>query len=128
MSLNTYLTFNDNCREVFEFYRSVFGSEFDTIVTFREGPPDMGIAEAEQDRIMHVSLPIGSSILMGSDSCSAFGPPPITGSNFSISFSAETRNDAPESRFASSRTMCAADPIEAVTSGSPAPAFTSATN
>ena len=54
----------------------------------------MGVAEAEQDRTMHVSLPIGSSILMGSDSCSAFGPPPVTGSNFSISFSAETRNDA----------------------------------
>ncbi len=35
MSLNTYLTFNDNCREVFEFYLSVFGGEFDSIVTFR---------------------------------------------------------------------------------------------
>ena len=94
MNLNTYLTFNDNCREVFEFYRSVFGGEFDSIVTFREGPPDMGIAEAEQDRIMHVSLPIGSSVLMGSDSCSAFGPPPVAGNNFSISFSAESRSDA----------------------------------
>ena len=94
MSLNTYLTFNDNCRQVFEFYRSVFGGEFDTILTFREGPPDMDIPEAEQDRIMHVSLPIGSSVLMGSDSCSAFGPQPVPGNNFSISFSAETRNDA----------------------------------
>ena len=94
MSLNTYLTFNDNCRQVFEFYRSVFGGEFDPILTFREGPPDMGVAEAEQDRIMHVSLPIGSSVLMGSDSCSAFGPPPVVGANFSISFSAESRAEA----------------------------------
>ncbi len=93
MSLNTYLTFNDNCREVFEFYRSVFGGEFDSIVTFREGPPGMGIAEAEQDRIMHVSLPIGSSVLMGSDSCSTFGSPPVAGNNFSISFSAESRDE-----------------------------------
>ena len=75
MSLNTYLTFEDNCREVFEFYRSVFGGEFTFISTFREGPEDMGVAEAELDRIMHVSLPIGSSVLMGSDSCSSFGPP-----------------------------------------------------
>ena len=94
MSLNTYLTFNDNCRQVFDFYRSVFGGEFDPILTFREGPPDMEVAEDEQDRIMHVSLPIGSSVLMGSDSCSAFGPPPTAGNNFSISFSAESRNDA----------------------------------
>ena len=28
MALNTYLTFEDNCREAFEFYRSVFGGEF----------------------------------------------------------------------------------------------------
>ncbi len=54
----------------------------------------MGIAEAEQDRVMHVSLPIGSSVLMGSDSCSAFGPPPVAGNNFSISFSAESRDEA----------------------------------
>ena len=25
MQLNTYLTFDTNCREAFEFYRSVFG-------------------------------------------------------------------------------------------------------
>ena len=99
MSLNTYLTFESNCREVFEFYRSVFGGEFAMITTFGEGPPDMGIPEGEMDRIMHVSLPIGSSVLMGNDSSSAFGPPPVAGSNFYISFSAETRDEA-DDRFA----------------------------
>ena len=29
MTFSIYLTFEDNCREVFEFYRSVFGGEFD---------------------------------------------------------------------------------------------------
>ncbi len=99
MSLNTYLTFESNCREVFEFYRSVFGGEFATVSTFREGPPDIGIPEEDLDRIMHVSLPIGSSVLMGSDSSSAFGPPPVAGNNFYISFSAETREEA-DARFA----------------------------
>ena len=28
MSLNVYLFFDGNCREAFEFYRSVFGGEF----------------------------------------------------------------------------------------------------
>ena len=99
MSLNTYLTFESNCREVFEFYRSVFGGEFATVSTFREGPPDIGIPEEDLDRIMHVSLPIGSSVLMGSDSSSVFGPPPVAGNNFYISFSAETREEA-DARFA----------------------------
>ena len=91
MSLNTYLFFDDNCREVFEFYRSVFGGEFSAIQTYGEGPPDMDVPEAEKDRIMHVSLPIGSSVLMGSDSCSVFGPPPVTGDNFSISIDVDSR-------------------------------------
>ena len=96
MVLNTYLTFEDNCREVFEFYRSIFGGEFTFISTFREGSEDMGVAEAEFDRIMHVSLPIGSSVLMGSDSCSSFGPPPVVGDNFSLSFEAESKEHADE--------------------------------
>ena len=60
MNLNTYLNFQGNCREAFEFYRSVFGGEFDAMETFRNGPPDMGVPESELDNVMHVSLPIGS--------------------------------------------------------------------
>ena len=91
MSLSVYLFFDGNCREVFEFYRSVFGGEFAVIQTFGDGPPDMNVPEAEKDRIMHVSLPIGSTVLMGGDSTSAFGPPPAAGDNFAISVNAESR-------------------------------------
>ena len=91
MSLNVYLFFDGNCREVFEFYRSVFGGEFAMIQTFGEGPPEMNVPDSEKDRIMHVSLPVGSTVLMGSDSTSAFGPPPATGDNFAISVNAESR-------------------------------------
>ena len=96
MSLETYLFFDGNCREVFEFYRSVFGGDFLVLQRFRDGPPDMDVPEAELDRIMHVSLPIGSSVLMGSDSCSAFGPPPVVGSNFGISIAGESREHCDE--------------------------------
>ena len=99
MALNTYLNFEDNCREAFEFYRSIFGGEFAFISTFREGPEEMKemqIPEEHLDRIMHVSLPIGSSVLMGSDSTSAFSPPLVVGNNFSISFEAESREHADE--------------------------------
>ena len=96
MTLTTYLTFEDKCREAFDYYRSVFGGEFRDLQAFRDGPGNMKVPEAELDRIMHVSLPIGSSILMGSDSCSAFGPPPAVGDNFAISFGAESREQADE--------------------------------
>ena len=31
--MNIYLFFNGNCREVFEFYRSVFGGDFAFVTT-----------------------------------------------------------------------------------------------
>lgn len=96
MALNPYLHFNGDCSDAFEFYRSVFGAEFLTKMTFREGPEDMEIADEDLDRIMHVSLPIGESVLMGSDKCSSFGPPPKVGNNFSLCFNAENRKHADE--------------------------------
>ena len=96
MTLNTYLTFENSCREAFEFYRSVFGGEFSELQTFGDGPPDMGVPDEAKGLIMHVSLPVGESVLMGSDSNPAFGPGPVVGTNFSISFAAASRADADE--------------------------------
>ena len=93
MSISTYLTFDGNCRQAFEFYRSVFGGDFHMFSTFGDGPPDMGENEAEKNNVMHVSLPIGESILMGSDNGS-HGPPLNIGNNFSLSVTAESREHA----------------------------------
>ena len=67
-SCYTYLTFDGNCLEAFEFYRNVFGGEFEMLSTFDEGPEDSTVTNEDGDRIMHVSLAIGSTVLMGSDS------------------------------------------------------------
>ena len=92
--LNAYINFKGNCREAFEFYRSVFGGEFAILETFRNGPPDMSIPEDEMDNIMHVSFPIGDSVLMGSDVPYGFGMTHIQGSNFSISVGPDSREEA----------------------------------
>ena len=96
MTLNIYLHFNTDCREAFEFYRSVFGGEFSVFQTFGEGPPDMGVPDAERDNVMHVSLPIGESTLMGSDVPSTFGAPVEKGSSYSISYSSHSRKESDE--------------------------------
>ncbi|MCY4506200.1 MAG: VOC family protein [Acidobacteria bacterium] len=93
MSLSTYLTFDGSCREAFEFYRSVFGGEFQSFQTFADAPPDLPVPEAEKNQVMHVSLPIGSSVLMGSDRGTGFGPPVVVGNNFSIALDGESRED-----------------------------------
>jgi len=67
--MTVYLNFNGDALEAFEFYRSVFGGEFDGVLRFRDmGDDGMGVPEADLDRIAHVSLPIANGIgLMGSD-------------------------------------------------------------
>lgn len=69
-TVNVYLTFNGNCREAFDFYKSVFGGEYPYIGTFGEMPPQEGkeMSSEDKDKIMHVSLPISKeTMLMGSD-------------------------------------------------------------
>ena len=94
--LVTYLYFNGNCREAFDFYRSVFGGEYLMVSTFAEGPPDMGVPESDHDKIMHASLSIGDGELMGSDMPSNFGPSPVAGNNFALSYSARSREETDE--------------------------------
>lgn len=93
MTVSTYLTFDGNCREAFEFYREVFGGEFEMLSTFGESPDEVGVPEELKDAVMHVSLPIGKSVLMGSDNAPE-GPPLAVGNNFSLSVDAESRAHA----------------------------------
>ena len=68
VSVNPYLAFDGTCEEAFEFYRSVFGGEFDSVSRYAEMPPDSGVAPEDADKIMHISLPLGDGQrLMGSD-------------------------------------------------------------
>jgi PhnB protein len=73
---NPYLNFGGNCREAFDFYKSVFGGEFANVTTFSDMPSDPSTPEAggvDPDAIAHISLPLGDSTLMGSDVPSGMG-------------------------------------------------------
>lgn len=96
-TITPYLTFDGNCEQAFEFYKSVFGGEFTYIGKFKEMPPssEFPIREEDKERIMHVSLPIGGDThLFGSDTSAAFGEAHIVGTNVSISINAKTIEDA----------------------------------
>ena len=68
-TINPWINFNGNAEEAFTFYRSVFGGEFTKIVRFRDLASDeFKVAEKEENKIMHISLPIGNgSVLMAND-------------------------------------------------------------
>jgi len=67
-SVNSYLTFNGNCEKAFNFYKTAFKSEFEHIGRFKDMPadPNFEVSEADKEKVMHVSLPIGNTTLMGS--------------------------------------------------------------
>ena len=96
-SINPYLTFNGNCEDAFNFYKSVFGGEFPYIGRYKDMPPtaDMVLTKADAEKIMHISLPISSAtILMGSDCTEGHSQNMIMGNNIAISINVDSRDEA----------------------------------
>lgn len=96
--VNAYLTFNGNCEEAFNFYKSVFGGDFAYIGRFGEMPPmeDAGeMSEEEKNKVMHVSLPISEeTVLMGSDTGGEWASHFQAGNNISISINTASKEEA----------------------------------
>ncbi|MFL9839006.1 VOC family protein [Flavobacterium sp. ST-75] len=92
-AVNPYLNFNGNTEEAFNFYRSVFGGEFVTIMRFGDTPGCENMPETEKNGIMHIALPLGSSLLMGTDVPKSMEQVKF-GTNSSITIDAESRGEA----------------------------------
>lgn len=95
-SVSTYLNFNGSTEEAFNFYRSVFGGEFEGgIHRMGEAPPMPGqppLSEADRQLVMHVSLPIlGGHVLMGTDASESMGFKLAQGNNVYINLQPDTR-------------------------------------
>lgn len=96
-TVNIYLTFNGNCEDAFNFYRSVFGGEFPYMGRFKDMPPGEGgkLKPGDEEKIMHVSLPISKeTMLMGSDTGGEWASGYSQGNNFSISITADSKEEA----------------------------------
>jgi PhnB protein len=88
-----YLYFSGNAEEAFNFYRSVFGGEFATMMRYREMPNPEQVPENERDKIMHIALPVGNSSLMASDLLESFGLASI-GNGIRLMLSPENEEEA----------------------------------
>lgn len=93
--LNPYLNFPGNAEEAFAFYKSVFGGEFSSVVRFKELPmPGAPIPPGDEDKIMHIALPVGGDILMASDSLESMGQKLVPGNNVFLSVHTDSREEA----------------------------------
>ena len=95
MKVHPYLNFDGKAEEAFTFYKSVFGGEFLTNMKMSEMPESKNLPAEEQNRTMHIALPIGEeTILMASDTVPSAGHKMIFGNQTHIMLSPETKEEA----------------------------------
>src|SRR5688500_7696754 len=93
--LNTYLNFAGNTEEAFNYYKSVFGGEFISLVRFKDMPIEgTEIPKGDEDKIMHIGLPIGQDVLMATDAPESMGFKVNFGNNSYISVHPDTKEEA----------------------------------
>lgn len=93
--INPHMNFNGNAEEAFTFYRSVFGGEFARIVRFKDlASTGMPVAEHEENKVMHIELPIGATSLMANDVPEAMGPTNENENRSKIVITAESKEEA----------------------------------
>jgi len=94
-TLNPYLYFNGNCEEAFNFYKSVFNSEFKYLGRYQDIPTaERKLFSDQDDKIMHVSLPISNeTTLMGADNAELFNHA-VSTTNFSLSINTDNQEEA----------------------------------
>jgi PhnB protein len=94
--INPHINFNGNAEEAFTFYQSVFGGAFSKIIRFKDiASPEFPIDEKDENKIMHIALPIGkSNMLMANDVPEFLGKVNENENRSKISISTESREEA----------------------------------
>jgi PhnB protein len=76
MQLNPYLNFDGQCAAAFKFYEQVLGGKITYTMTWGEMPGKEQFPPETYNLIMHTTLTIGDSVLMGADSPPGLYVPP----------------------------------------------------
>jgi PhnB protein len=95
---STHLYFERSTEEAFNFYKLVFGTEFDRLIRLSDVPvPEghPGPSDEDKNLIMNVELPIlGGHILVANDAPESMGFKMNQGNNFCICLHPDTRSEA----------------------------------
>ncbi|HMZ45984.1 MAG TPA: VOC family protein, partial [Chitinophagaceae bacterium] len=97
--VSTYLNFPGNTEEAFNFYKSIFNTQFvNDIVRFDSIPYDPNnptILEEVKKMVLHIELPIlGGHIIMGTDAPKEMGFGVNNGNNMHINLEPDSREQA----------------------------------
>jgi len=94
MQIQPYLFFDGRCEEAVAFYQGALGAEIQMLMRYKdspEPPPPGVVPPGSENKVMHVAMRIGETIVMASDGrCS--GETRFQG--FSLSITVSTAADA----------------------------------
>lgn len=76
MSVEAYLFYEGRCEEAIHFYQQALGAEVLMLMRMRDSPepPPPSLPPGSEDKVMHASLRVGTSVLMMSDGMGTGGP------------------------------------------------------
>lgn len=90
-----YLNFKGNAEEAFDFYKTVFGGDFEMLVRFKDfGGDGMGVPDSELDKLAHVALSLGDTMLMASDAVGRQAESLTIGNNVYINLTPDNADEA----------------------------------
>jgi PhnB protein len=94
-NINPHVNFNGNAEDAFNFYRSVFGGEFTKIIRFKDlASAEFPVSKKEENKILHIELPIGKSKLMANDVPEDMGRTNENENRSKIVITAESKEEA----------------------------------
>jgi PhnB protein len=74
MHVQPYLFFNGRADEAVEFYRQTLGAEVTMLMRFKDSPDPDACPPSSADKVMHMALRIGDTVILGSDGMEYAGP------------------------------------------------------
>ena len=96
--VNTYLNFQGNTEEAFNFYKDVFGTEFISVTRMKDMPRPAGapaLLDSDAEKIMNIQLPITNGhVLMATDALESLGHKVSAGNNVTISLDLDSVEEA----------------------------------
>ena len=94
-TLNPNVMFKGNCEQAFDFYQTIFGGPLSPKMRWGDYiEPEIEVPESAKHLIMHVSLPIDESTLMGGDALENSPYPTTFGNNFTTNIGTKSKVEA----------------------------------
>jgi len=91
MNVQPYLMFGGRCQEAADFYGNALGAKVQMAIHFKDSPDQSMVTPDNRDKVMHMRLRIGDSIMLLSDGRCGGNP---TFDGFSMSINVDSAAEA----------------------------------